>query len=199
MSKRRESARERLARVQAEQARRRRRRVWLAAAGAAVVVIGAAVGITLAVTGGGSGSALPLAELEISTRASGRRVARGRLGEVMGHPADAVAWLRRGRHERRRYGVIVADVPAFSNSAAMAHDFDVQRDHVALVEALRALLEPDGELYFSTNLRSFALDRRLVALDPALARDSSVEDIGGQVRAPDFRDPRVHVAFRVTA
>jgi hypothetical protein len=63
MNKRRESARERLARVQAEQARRRRRRIWLAAAGAAVIVIGAAVGITLAVTGGSSGSALPLAPL----------------------------------------------------------------------------------------------------------------------------------------
>ena len=63
MSKPKESARERLARERAEQARRRRRRIWLAAAGAAVVVIGAAVGITLAVTGGSSGSALPLAPL----------------------------------------------------------------------------------------------------------------------------------------
>ena len=63
MSKRSESARERLARVKAEQARRRQRRIWLAAAGAAVLVIGAAVGITLAVTGGSSASGLPLAPL----------------------------------------------------------------------------------------------------------------------------------------
>jgi hypothetical protein len=63
MSKRKESARERLARERAEQARRRRRRIWLAAAGAAVVVIAAAVGITLAVTGGSSGGGLPLAPL----------------------------------------------------------------------------------------------------------------------------------------
>ena len=63
MSKRSESARERLARVKAEQARRRQRRIWLAAAGAAVLVIGAAVGITLAVTGGSSGGGLSLAPL----------------------------------------------------------------------------------------------------------------------------------------
>jgi hypothetical protein len=63
MSKRKESARERLARERAEQARRRRRRIWLAAAGAAVVVIAAAVGITLAVTGGSSNGGLPLAPL----------------------------------------------------------------------------------------------------------------------------------------
>lgn len=57
----REGARERIARARAEQARRRRRRIWLAVTGAAVVVIAAAVGITLAVTGGSSG--LPLAPL----------------------------------------------------------------------------------------------------------------------------------------
>jgi hypothetical protein len=62
---RRERARDRIARVRAEQARRRRRRLWLAWTGAAAVVIAAAVGITLALTGGGSpaAGALPLASL----------------------------------------------------------------------------------------------------------------------------------------
>jgi hypothetical protein len=58
----RERAQEKIARMRAEEARRRRRRLWLAVTGAAVVVIGAAVGITLAVTGGGS-SNLPLVSL----------------------------------------------------------------------------------------------------------------------------------------
>ena len=63
-SRNKESARERLARERAEQARRRRRRVWLIAGGAAVVVIAAVVAITLAVTGGSSGGGgLPLAPL----------------------------------------------------------------------------------------------------------------------------------------
>jgi hypothetical protein len=46
-------AREKIAAMRAAEARRRRR-LWLAAAAAAVVVIGAAVGITLALTGGGT-------------------------------------------------------------------------------------------------------------------------------------------------
>jgi hypothetical protein len=62
VSKRKESARERLARERAEQAQRRKRRLWLIASGAAVVVIAAVVGITLAVTGS-SGGGLPLAPL----------------------------------------------------------------------------------------------------------------------------------------
>jgi len=63
-SRNKETARQRLARERAEQARRRRRRLWLIAGGAAVVVIAAVVAITLAVTGGSSGGGgLPLAPL----------------------------------------------------------------------------------------------------------------------------------------
>ena len=51
---RKQSTKEKIARMRAEEARRKRRRLWLAGAVAAVVVIGAAVGITLALTGGGS-------------------------------------------------------------------------------------------------------------------------------------------------
>ena len=65
---RQQRAREKIARIRAEEARRRRRRQWLAWAGAAIVVIGAAVGITLGVTGGsptpaGSTPSLHLAAL----------------------------------------------------------------------------------------------------------------------------------------
>jgi hypothetical protein len=52
-----ERARERIARIRAEEARRRRRRRWLIGATAAVAVIAAAVGITLSLGGGGGGGA----------------------------------------------------------------------------------------------------------------------------------------------
>src|SRR5258708_37098843 len=53
-SKARQQAREKLARIKAEQVRRRRRRLWLAGISAVVVVAAAAVGISLAASGGGS-------------------------------------------------------------------------------------------------------------------------------------------------
>jgi hypothetical protein len=59
---RQERARERLARIRAEEARRKRRRLWLAGGAALVVVIAAVVGITLALSGGG-GTKLNLAPL----------------------------------------------------------------------------------------------------------------------------------------
>jgi hypothetical protein len=66
---RQQRAREKIARIRAEEARRRRRRLWLACAGAAVVVIAAVVGITLALSGGGAKatSAPPLHLASLST------------------------------------------------------------------------------------------------------------------------------------
>ncbi len=60
---RQERARERLARIRAEEARRKRRRRWLAGGAALVVVIAAVVGITLSLSGGGGGTKLNLAPI----------------------------------------------------------------------------------------------------------------------------------------
>ena len=104
--------------------------------------------------------------------------------------ADATSWLDAARRERRRYDLVVLDPPAFSNSKAMSGVLDVQRDHASLIAAARALLAPGGELFFSTNLRSFRLDA-------ALAADAAVTDITARTLAEDFRDPRVHRAYRI--
>ena len=103
---------------------------------------------------------------------------------------DVLAWLTVARGEGRRYDLIVLDPPAFSNSKAMTGILDIQRDHAALVGATRALLAPGGELYFSTNLRSFRLD-------DALARDPAIVDITRETLPEDFRDRRIHRAYRI--
>ncbi len=104
--------------------------------------------------------------------------------------ADVLRWLEEAALRRERYDLVVLDPPAFSNSKSMRADLDVQRDHRGLVDACLGLLAPGGELYFSTNLRTFALD-------PALAARG--RNITAQTRAADFRDPRVHHAFRFAA
>jgi 23S rRNA (cytosine1962-C5)-methyltransferase len=102
--------------------------------------------------------------------------------------ADATTWLEQAFEAGLRYDLVVLDPPAFSNSKTMRAAFDVQRDHGALVRSARRLLAPGGELYVSTNLRTFALDA-------ALARDPGCRDITAETRAEDFRDPRVHCAY----
>ena len=103
--------------------------------------------------------------------------------------ADVLAWLAVARDEGRRYDLVVLDPPAFSNSSAMDGVLDIQRDHPRLVGAARELLAPGGELFFSTNLRTFRLD-------PALAADPACTDITGETLPEDFRDRRIHHAFR---
>jgi len=106
--------------------------------------------------------------------------------------ADVLAWLDAARSEGRRYDLVVLDPPAFSNSKAMDDVLDIQRDHPRMVAAARALLAPGGELYFSTNLRTFRLD-------PALAADPACTDITAATLPEDFRDRRIHHAFRIGA
>ena len=97
--------------------------------------------------------------------------------------ADAIEWLEA---ERGSYDLIFCDPPTFSNSAR-AEDFDVQREHVRLLQAALARLVPDGVLYFSNNYRRFRLD------DEALAGLARIRDISAQTIPPDFeRNPRIH-------
>ncbi|PJK07882.1 bifunctional 23S rRNA (guanine(2069)-N(7))-methyltransferase RlmK/23S rRNA (guanine(2445)-N(2))-methyltransferase RlmL [Lysobacteraceae bacterium NML95-0200] len=103
--------------------------------------------------------------------------------------ADALAWLEA---EQGRYDLIFCDPPTFSNSKR-ADDFDVQRDHVRLIQAAVACLAEGGVLYFSNNFRRFKLD------EAALADICHIEDISASSIPPDFaRNSRIHRAWRIT-
>lgn len=99
--------------------------------------------------------------------------------------ADCLEWLDAMRG-RGRFDLIFLDPPTFSTSKRMMGTLDIQRDHVELIRATAALLEPDGTLIFSNNLRRFRMD--LDAL-PEL----SIEDISAATLPRDFaRNPRIH-------
>ena len=103
---------------------------------------------------------------------------------------DVMAWLGDDRGE---YELIFIDPPTFSNSKRMEGVFDVQRDHVELLDLAMARLARGGVLYFSNNFRKFQLDESLVAR-------YQVEEISAQTLDPDFaRNPKIHHAWRFTA
>ena len=114
----------------------------------------------------------------------------GRDHELM--RADCREWLeKRVREGRRRWGLIFLDPPVFSNSKRMAGSFDVQRDHPALISLASELLEPDGILIFSTNLRGFAMDSESLS-------GLMLEDITRATIPPDYaRNPRIHSCWRI--
>jgi 23S rRNA (guanine2445-N2)-methyltransferase / 23S rRNA (guanine2069-N7)-methyltransferase len=103
---------------------------------------------------------------------------------------DVMAWLQACRDE---YELIFIDPPTFSNSKRMEGVFDVQRDHVQLLDLAIARLAPGGVLYFSNNFRKFQLDEHL-------ASRYAVEEITAQTLDPDFaRNNRIHRAWKIQA
>jgi len=105
--------------------------------------------------------------------------------------ADCTEWLAAEAQGRRRWGVIFLDPPTFSNSRRMQGTLDVQRDHVALIEAAMLLLERDGVLVFSNNFRRFRLDAEALA-------DYRFEDISAATIPFDFqRNPRIHRCWEI--
>lgn len=101
--------------------------------------------------------------------------------------ADVLQWLRA---ERGEYDLIFCDPPTFSNSAR-ADDFDLQREHVALLQACMARLSFGGLLIFSNNFRRFRMD-------PVIAETFDVTDITAKTIPQDFsRNARIHSAWEI--
>ncbi|WP_193075354.1 bifunctional 23S rRNA (guanine(2069)-N(7))-methyltransferase RlmK/23S rRNA (guanine(2445)-N(2))-methyltransferase RlmL [Pseudomonas sp. FME51] len=101
---------------------------------------------------------------------------------------DVMKWLEQDRGE---YELIFIDPPTFSNSKRLDDVFDVQRDHVQLLEMAMARLAPGGVVYFSNNFRRFRLD-------PALEEKYQVEDISAQTLDKDFqRNTRIHRTWKL--
>lgn len=103
--------------------------------------------------------------------------------------ADVFTWLRRAAESvmttGKMYDLIVLDPPTFSNSKKMMGVLDTQRDHPWLIRQCLALLAPGGELFFSTNLRSFEMD--------ALVQGKAdFTEITARTVPEDYRDKKIH-------
>ncbi len=108
--------------------------------------------------------------------------------------ADCSVWLEQEAKKvtKDQFDLIFLDPPTFSNSKRMEHVFDIQNDHVTLINNALALLTDQGVLYFSTNFRRFKLD------EPALSA-SSIKNISASTIPNDFaRNPRIHYCWKIT-
>jgi 23S rRNA (guanine2445-N2)-methyltransferase / 23S rRNA (guanine2069-N7)-methyltransferase len=102
---------------------------------------------------------------------------------------DCLQWLNQAEG---KFDVIFIDPPSFSNSKRMEGTFDVQRDHVSLINQAMKLLKTGGKLYFSNNLRSFKLDNEALSA-------YQITDITKATISPDFsRRPNIHHCYEIT-
>lgn len=102
--------------------------------------------------------------------------------------ADCQAWLE---ETRQQFDLVLLDPPSFSNSKSREHSFDVQRDHVLLVQQTMKQLRQDGTVYFSNNRRDFKLD-------PQVESEFLCEDITRSTLGPDFqRNRKIHSCWMI--
>jgi len=104
---------------------------------------------------------------------------------------DARAFLEhRSRRGERPFDLVVVDPPTFSRSARQQQDWDVQRDHVELLQAVARNLTACGVVYFSTNYRRFKFDENL------LANIYDIYEISRRTVPEDFRNTRIHRSWK---
>jgi 23S rRNA (guanine2445-N2)-methyltransferase / 23S rRNA (guanine2069-N7)-methyltransferase len=118
-----------------------------------------------------------------------------RLNGLLG---PAHQFIRADSHEflaslrgQARFDLAVVDPPTFSNSKRLEEDWDVQRDHAALLQQVLGVMRPGGTVLFSTNSRRFKLD------EEALAPAATIREITKQTIPEDFRNKRIHRAWRI--
>ena len=107
--------------------------------------------------------------------------------------ADCLEWLDREASPpcSRQYDLIFLDPPTFSNSKRMDNVFDIQQNHVQLINNAVTLLAPGGVLYFSTNFRRFKIDNLALS-------ELNVKDITADTIPEDFaRNPKIHYCWRI--
>lgn len=80
--------------------------------------------------------------------------------------ADVMQWLSQ---KQQFFDLILVDPPTWSNSKRLDRDFDIQADHVELLQLAMQRLSPEGLLIFSNNRRRFELA-------PELLKQFTVED-----------------------
>ena len=104
------------------------------------------------------------------------------------YKSDVIDWLW---DTYDKFDLIFFDPPTFSNSKDRRGSFDVQRDHVKLIDAAAMHLSPGGTLIFSNNYRKFKLD-------PEVMEKYVVEDITEKTIGDDFkRDMKIHHCYLI--
>ncbi|EAR53651.1 hypothetical N6-adenine-specific DNA methylase [Photobacterium sp. SKA34] len=105
--------------------------------------------------------------------------------------ADCLQWLQ---EVDDTFDLIFIDPPTFSNSKRMKQTFDIQRDHIMLMENLKRMLRPDGQIVFSNNKRQFKMD-----LDKINELGLQAKNISNKTLPMDFaKNKQIHNCWIIT-
>ena len=102
--------------------------------------------------------------------------------------ADSIRWLQRSQDH---FDIILLAPPPVSKHRKKSRLFDLQKDHVSLLEGAISRLKRGGVLIFTTAAQSFQLDS-------TLTENYSCKNISSQMMPRDFTHPsRVHQCWEI--
>jgi len=102
---------------------------------------------------------------------------------------DCMEWLL---HDSDRYDLVFCDPPTHSVSKDR-DTFNVQEDHVRLINRIVHRLLPGGSIIFSTNFRKFQLDEQALS-------GLEIRDITRETMPKDFeRNKKIHKCWQFTS
>jgi 23S rRNA (cytosine1962-C5)-methyltransferase len=106
--------------------------------------------------------------------------------------SGSLAYLAQAQKEGFTFDLAVVDPPSYSTAREGKRDFDISRDHPALLSAVIRVLRPGATLFFSTNHQSF--DLRTEELHPVRA-----EEITSHTIPEDYRrkGKSIHRCWRI--
>ena len=101
---------------------------------------------------------------------------------------DCIEWLGASHS---KFDLIFMDPPTFSNTKKDKRTFDIQKDHLRLINLTMTRLETEGLLLFSTNFRKFKLDKEV-------EKRFEVKEITAQTIPFDFsRNKKIHRCWEI--
>ncbi len=145
---------------------------------------------------GGAKSTLSVDRSETAIRWARENMALNGIPEtgnrlVQAHTLD---FLRKAKQSEDRFDLAVVDPPSYSTTRVRSHEFDILRDHPALLSAVMDIIRPGGTVFFSTNHQSFELQtEQLRVTDVTEITDSTIPEDYVRKRPPIHRCWRMAV------
>ena len=103
---------------------------------------------------------------------------------------DSLKWIDDAIVKQEKFDLIFLDPPTFSNSKKMEEHFDIQADHLKLIEKCLKLLNSTGVLIFSNNYSQFKMEFQ--------AREGiKLKEITRQTTSEDFFRKPLHRCWQI--
>ncbi|MBN1970491.1 MAG: class I SAM-dependent methyltransferase [Candidatus Delongbacteria bacterium] len=105
---------------------------------------------------------------------------------------DCVEYLKYAVKKGEKYDYIIMDPPTLSRAKKMKKSFfQIQKDHVELIENAMKLLNDGGVLFFSNNLTTFKMSDTIM-------ENFNVKDISDKTIPEGFRNKKIHKSYLIT-